>query len=79
MTGETFLVIGNGYWAIGESVQIAKQKFTRLGGKLANGYDVVTFEPGTQFKGVDFVGSARYIGNAPTVVTTPARKVPIKR
>lgn len=78
MTGQTIVIVGNGYWAKGNTLQEAKLNFNRHGGKLRNGYDVATFEPGTEFKGVDRFGSAHYVGNAPTVVTVAAKKAATK-
>lgn len=71
--GTTVVVGGNGYWGSGATLQEAKKRFQREGGKLANGYEVITFEPGSEFCGVDGMGRYSWKGTAPTTQEVPAR------
>lgn len=53
---ERYLVGGNGRWGQGLSEAEAKANFTRFGGRLSDGYEVVQFGPDVTFGGVDSMG-----------------------
>jgi hypothetical protein len=60
------LIIGAGYWGKGGDVDEAKREFRRAGGRLSDGYSVVTFPADTLFLGVDGMGSYHWLGEQPT-------------
>jgi hypothetical protein len=64
-TGRT-IVIGYGYWGSGTDLKAAKAEFTRQGGRLSDGYNILQFDPDTSFEGVDQMGSVYWLGNEPT-------------
>lgn len=74
MSTETIVVIGHNHWGRGTTLPEAKKVFQTHGGKLGNGYAVLTFDGETEFLGVDWMGSYSWVGNEPTIVTHPARK-----
>lgn len=65
-----FLVIGFNYWGCGDDVATAKKAFSRSGGKLMDGYMIVTFGPDQQFEGVDDFGRYQWKGN----IDSPAKR-----
>lgn len=73
MPNETIVVAGHNVWAKGETLADAKRGFTRRGGKLSEGYGILTFDQDTEFQGFDMIGRYFYVGNAPTVVTVAAK------
>lgn len=62
MTDSTYLVIGQHYWGHGfseaEAKALWKKQSSRL--RLMDGYTVVEFPPGMEFKGVDGMGSTHW-------------------
>lgn len=80
-TGLT-VVIGNGYYGSGKTLEEAKKRFRYEGGKLAKGYDILTFDAQTEFHFVDQMGRVHYftqnlIGGEfhrpPMITTVPAK------
>lgn len=70
----TFIVAGGGRWGRGNDLAEAKRNFTRFGGRLTGGYEVIEFGPDTTFTGVDEIG--RYYFDGPPPAT---REVPPSR
>lgn len=74
------VVIGQNYWGANEDLDAAKARFRREGGRLGNGYAILTFDDDTEFLGVDNVGRYMYKGNPPTEKVVPSRgKKPARR
>lgn len=72
-TGQV-LVTGNRRWGAGDTLAEARKNWQRQGGRISDGYTIVTFDDATEFHGVDQMGGYSYVGNAPTVETVSARK-----
>jgi hypothetical protein len=56
----TVVAIGPGFWGKGEDEKEAKGNLRKHGGKLADGYLLVTFPEGVVFEGVDDFGRYHY-------------------
>lgn len=70
---ETILVAGANYWGQGDTLAKAKRAFQSQGGELSEGYEIVTFGPGSKFLGVDMMGRYSWEGPAPTTTSVPPR------
>ena len=65
----TFVVMGANHWGQGSTVAEAKAAYRRQhpGLRLKDGYAVLTFGPGSEFKGVDALGRYFWDGTPPEV------------
>lgn len=68
------LLMGNGVWAIGDTLAEARKNFTSYGGRLSQGYGIIRYDDTTEFRGVDELGRYHWKGNEPTVEMREARK-----
>lgn len=66
------VVAGGGYWGKGADEAAAKAEFRRQGGRLGEGYVVLTFGPGSYFVGINAMGW-RYLGEPPAHRTVEPR------
>ncbi len=69
----TIVVAGHYSWGKGATLAEAKKNFGRNGGKLSDGYIVLTFDGETEFLGFDVMGRYSWNGNRPTSETFKAR------
>ena len=70
------VIIGQNRWGADPKLVIAKAQFKAQGGKLTEGYLVLTFDTKTEFLGVDNFGRYSWKGNPPTeAVVKPRKKV----
>lgn len=53
---QTVLVMGWPYWGSGPTLEAAKNRFRTEGGRLSNGYAVITFDAETEFLGITDMG-----------------------
>lgn len=66
-TGRTAVIVaGGGRWGRGADLAQAKKNFTRFGGRLSGGYEIIEFGPDTTFTGVDEMGRYYFEGPSPT-------------
>jgi len=65
---------GYGYWGKGDTLADAKQEFKRQGGRLNDGYAILTFSPESLFSGINSMGSYLYFGPEPTIEYKQRRK-----
>lgn len=61
-----------GHWGRGPDIETAKREFRKHGGVLSNGYQVLTFGPGSVFIGIGGMGY-RYLGDPPTTTEVEPR------
>ncbi len=69
-----FIVAGNGRWGRGNDLAQAKRNYTRFGGRLSDGYQIIEFTEGSEFTGVDDMGRYFYTGPDPVTTNVAARK-----
>lgn len=62
-----FVIGGNGRWGKGTTLVAAKAAFRAYGGRLSDGYTILTFDADTEFRGVDDLGRTHWNGNHPHV------------
>jgi hypothetical protein len=73
--GMKFVVYGNRRWGAGATLAEAKANFRAQGGRLSDGYGVLTFDADSEFLGLDVFGRYDYVGTRPEETHVPARKV----
>lgn len=71
---QRWLVVGNGHWGQGLTLAEAKANYTRHGGQLSRGYEIVHFGQGSEFGGVDDMGRYHWTGDTPSLRVVAARK-----
>jgi hypothetical protein len=59
------LIMGNRRWGVGATLAEAKRNWQAQGGRLSDGYTIITFDADTEFHGVDQMGRYQYVGNEP--------------
>lgn len=69
----SYVVMGNHYWGKGDTLDAAKARFRREGGRLSNGYLVIEFGEGSEFVGVDQLGRYHWKGNEPATTYVKPR------
>jgi len=60
------IVAGGGRWGRGVDLAQAKRNFTRFGGRLSGGYEIIEFGEETTFTGVDDLGRYYFDGPPPS-------------
>jgi hypothetical protein len=71
---ETIVIYGGQRWGRGSDLAEAKRNWRAQGGRLSNGYVVLTFDAATEFKGFDQMGRYHWVGNEPTEQEIQPRK-----
>jgi len=64
--GTEYVVAGHGRYGRGADLDTAKRNFRKYGGRLMDGYVVLTFGPGSVMTGIGAMGWY-YLGEAPAV------------
>jgi hypothetical protein len=70
----TYVIAGWPYWARGDTLDRAKARYRSLGGRLSDGYEILTFGKGSTFRGVNDIGHYFWDGEAPERTVVKARK-----
>ena len=68
-------IIGYCVWAKGKDETEAKRNFKRHGGKLSDGYVLLTFAEGVIFEGVDDLGRYHYRSEDGSQPAAPTEQV----